>query len=159
MSQSAVSTAVAQPGEGASASRLLLRHHARGLTLTAAGEEFHRELRSYLVHTTEPGRGRPVRGPGARRRPRRRLLHDARPLRVAASARRLRGRPPRHPGLRRGGRARRAQARPALGTLRAWRSCTATTSTTTSTTCGWASPRPTCSSAGDTGSRAARRSR
>ena len=26
------------------------RHHARGLTLTSAGEEFYRELRSYLVH-------------------------------------------------------------------------------------------------------------
>ncbi|HWU33305.1 MAG TPA: LysR substrate-binding domain-containing protein, partial [Marmoricola sp.] len=33
--------------------QLLLRHHARGLTLTSAGEEFYRELRNYLVHTNE----------------------------------------------------------------------------------------------------------
>ncbi|HVK28471.1 MAG TPA: LysR family transcriptional regulator [Nocardioides sp.] len=52
VSQSAVSTAVAQL-EKELGVQLLLRHHARGLTLTAAGEEFHRELRSYLVHTSE----------------------------------------------------------------------------------------------------------
>lgn len=52
VSQSAISTAVAQL-EKELGVQLLLRHHARGLTLTAAGEEFHRELRNYLVHTHE----------------------------------------------------------------------------------------------------------
>jgi DNA-binding transcriptional LysR family regulator len=52
VSQSAVSTAVAQL-EKELGVQLLLRHHARGLTLTAAGEEFYQELRSYLVHTSE----------------------------------------------------------------------------------------------------------
>lgn len=52
VSQSAVSTAVAQL-EKELGVQLLLRRHARGLTLTAAGEEFHRELRNYLVHTAE----------------------------------------------------------------------------------------------------------
>jgi DNA-binding transcriptional LysR family regulator len=52
VSQSAISTAVAQL-EKELGVQLLLRHHARGLTLTAAGQEFYRELRSYLVHTTE----------------------------------------------------------------------------------------------------------
>ena len=50
VSQSAVSTAVAQL-EKELGVQLLLRHHARGLTLTAAGQQFHQELRSYLVHT------------------------------------------------------------------------------------------------------------
>lgn len=52
VSQSAISTAVAQL-ERELGVQLLLRHHARGLTLTAAGEEFYRELRSYLVHTSD----------------------------------------------------------------------------------------------------------
>jgi len=52
VSQSAVSTAVAQL-EKELGVQLLLRHHARGLTLTSAGEAFQRELRSYLVHTSE----------------------------------------------------------------------------------------------------------
>ena len=52
VSQSAISTAVAQL-EKELGVQLLLRHHARGLTLTAAGQEFHRELRSYLAHTSE----------------------------------------------------------------------------------------------------------
>ncbi len=52
VSQSAISTAVAQL-EKELGVQLLLRHHARGLTLTAAGEAFHRELRSYLVHTAD----------------------------------------------------------------------------------------------------------
>jgi DNA-binding transcriptional LysR family regulator len=52
VSQSAVSTAVAQL-EKELGVQLLLRHHARGLTLTAAGQEFHKELRSYLVHTSK----------------------------------------------------------------------------------------------------------
>lgn len=52
VSQSAVSTAVAQL-EKELGVQLLLRHHARGLTLTAAGEQFTRELRSYLAHTSE----------------------------------------------------------------------------------------------------------
>jgi DNA-binding transcriptional LysR family regulator len=52
VSQSAISTAVAQL-ERELGVQLLLRHHARGLTLTAAGQEFYQELRSYLVHTSE----------------------------------------------------------------------------------------------------------
>lgn len=52
VSQSAVSTAVAQL-EKELGVQLLLRHHARGLTLTAAGEVFLRELRSYLAHTDD----------------------------------------------------------------------------------------------------------
>lgn len=52
VSQSAISTAVAQL-EKELGVQLLLRHHARGLTLTSAGEEFSRELRNYLVHTNE----------------------------------------------------------------------------------------------------------
>lgn len=52
VSQSAISTAVAQL-EKELGVQLLLRHHARGLTLTSAGEEFYRELRNYLVHTNE----------------------------------------------------------------------------------------------------------
>jgi DNA-binding transcriptional LysR family regulator len=52
VSQSAISPAVAQL-EKELGVQLLLRHHARGLTLTAAGEEFTRELRSYLVHTND----------------------------------------------------------------------------------------------------------
>ncbi|MEV0829346.1 LysR family transcriptional regulator [Nonomuraea rubra] len=52
VSQSAVSTAVAQL-EKELGVQLLLRHHARGLSLTAAGAEFLRELRGYLAHTEE----------------------------------------------------------------------------------------------------------
>jgi DNA-binding transcriptional LysR family regulator len=52
VSQSAVSTAVAQL-ENELGVQLLLRHHARGLTLTAAGESFVKELRSFLVHAGE----------------------------------------------------------------------------------------------------------
>ena len=52
VSQSAVSTAVAQL-ERELGVQLLLRHHARGLTLTSAGEQFYRELRRYLEHTDE----------------------------------------------------------------------------------------------------------
>lgn len=52
ISQSAISTAVAQL-EKELGVQLLLRHHARGLTLTSAGQEFYRELTSYLVHTNE----------------------------------------------------------------------------------------------------------
>lgn len=52
VSQSAISTAVAQL-EKELGVQLLLRHHARGLSLTSAGEEFYRELRNYLVHTSE----------------------------------------------------------------------------------------------------------
>ncbi|MEP7088985.1 MAG: LysR family transcriptional regulator [Nocardioidaceae bacterium] len=52
VSQSAVSTAVAQL-EKELGVQLLLRHHARGLSLTAAGQQFQRELRSYLVHTDD----------------------------------------------------------------------------------------------------------
>jgi DNA-binding transcriptional LysR family regulator len=52
VSQSAVSTAVAQL-ENELGVQLLLRHHARGLTLTAAGQSFVKELRSFLVHAGE----------------------------------------------------------------------------------------------------------
>ena len=52
VSQSAISSAVAQLEKDLGV-QLLLRHHARGLTLTSAGEAFHRELRNYLVHTNE----------------------------------------------------------------------------------------------------------
>lgn len=52
VSQSAISTAVARL-EKELGVQLLLRHHARGLTLTSAGQEFFRELRNYLVHTNE----------------------------------------------------------------------------------------------------------
>lgn len=52
VSQSAVSTAVAQL-EKELGVQLLLRHHARGLSLTAAGQQFALELRSYLIHTSE----------------------------------------------------------------------------------------------------------
>lgn len=52
VSQSAISTAVAHLEKDLGV-QLLLRHHARGLTLTAAGEEFLRELRGYLAHTDE----------------------------------------------------------------------------------------------------------
>jgi DNA-binding transcriptional LysR family regulator len=52
VSQSAVSTAIAQL-EKALGVQLLLRHHARGLTLTAAGASFYQELRSFLVHAGE----------------------------------------------------------------------------------------------------------
>lgn len=52
VSQSAVSTAVAQL-ESDLGVQLLLRHHARGLTLTAAGRSFFTELRSFLVQAAE----------------------------------------------------------------------------------------------------------
>ena len=52
VSQSAVSTAIAQL-ERELGVQLLLRHHARGLTLTAAGTSFYQELRSFLVHAGE----------------------------------------------------------------------------------------------------------
>ncbi|MFT4082779.1 MAG: LysR family transcriptional regulator [Nocardioides sp.] len=52
VSQSAVSTAIAQLEKGLGV-QLLLRHHARGLALTAAGREFYAELRGYLAHTQE----------------------------------------------------------------------------------------------------------
>jgi DNA-binding transcriptional LysR family regulator len=52
VSQSAVSTAVAQLERELSV-QLLLRHHARGLTLTAAGRAFHQELRSFFAHGAE----------------------------------------------------------------------------------------------------------
>jgi DNA-binding transcriptional LysR family regulator len=50
VSQSAVSTAVAQL-EKELGVQLLIRHHARGLALTAAGETFHREVRGLLAHS------------------------------------------------------------------------------------------------------------
>ncbi|MDT9593187.1 LysR family transcriptional regulator [Nocardioides zeae] len=52
VSQSAVSTAVAQL-ERELGVQLLIRHHARGLTLTPAGRAFHAELRAFLAHSQE----------------------------------------------------------------------------------------------------------
>lgn len=52
VSQSAVSTAVAQL-EKELGVQLLLRHHARGLALTTAGREFYAELRAFLAHSQE----------------------------------------------------------------------------------------------------------
>jgi DNA-binding transcriptional LysR family regulator len=52
VSQSAVSTAVSTL-EKELGVQLLIRHHARGLALTAAGREFYQELRGFLVHTAE----------------------------------------------------------------------------------------------------------
>jgi DNA-binding transcriptional LysR family regulator len=52
VSQSAVSTAVAQL-EKELGVQLLLRHHARGLALTPAGRAFYSELRGFLAHCQE----------------------------------------------------------------------------------------------------------
>lgn len=52
VSQSAISTAIAQL-ESDLGVQLLLRHHARGLTLTAAGSDFFQELRGFLAHAEE----------------------------------------------------------------------------------------------------------
>jgi len=52
VSQSAVSTAVSAL-EKELGVQLLIRQHARGLALTAAGREFYQELRGFLVHTAE----------------------------------------------------------------------------------------------------------
>jgi DNA-binding transcriptional LysR family regulator len=52
VSQSAISMAVAQL-EKELGVQLLIRHHARGLTLTAAGQSFYRELRSFLAHSQD----------------------------------------------------------------------------------------------------------
>jgi DNA-binding transcriptional LysR family regulator len=63
VSQSAVSTAVAQLEKELKV-QLLLRHHARGLTLTAAGQAFHRELRSFLAHSVELAESARLAGQG-----------------------------------------------------------------------------------------------
>ncbi|WP_037577582.1 LysR family transcriptional regulator [Phaeacidiphilus oryzae] len=52
VSQSAVSTAVAQL-ERELGVQLLIRHHARGLSLTPAGERFLQEARGFLGHAAE----------------------------------------------------------------------------------------------------------
>lgn len=52
VSQSAVSTAVAQL-EKELGVQLLLRHHARGLTLTAVGEDFYRGVQAFLAHSIQ----------------------------------------------------------------------------------------------------------
>ncbi|WP_407674944.1 LysR family transcriptional regulator [Phaeacidiphilus oryzae] len=52
VSQSAVSTAVAQL-ERALGVQLLIRHHAKGLSLTAAGARFLQESRNLLAHADE----------------------------------------------------------------------------------------------------------
>lgn len=52
VSQSAVSTAVAQL-ERELGVQLMLRHHARGLTLTAAGQDFHQRVLDFITHGHE----------------------------------------------------------------------------------------------------------
>ncbi|OUZ12581.1 LysR family transcriptional regulator [Aeromicrobium sp. PE09-221] len=52
VSQSAISTAVAQL-EHELGVQLFVRHHARGLTLTTAGEDFLREVRPFLAHAAD----------------------------------------------------------------------------------------------------------
>jgi DNA-binding transcriptional LysR family regulator len=52
VSQSAISTAVAQL-EKELGVQLLLRHHARGLALTEAGRNFYQELLGFLEHSGE----------------------------------------------------------------------------------------------------------
>ncbi|MFT4127697.1 MAG: LysR family transcriptional regulator [Gordonia sp. (in: high G+C Gram-positive bacteria)] len=52
VSQSAVSTAIAQL-EKELGVQLLIRQHARGLELTPAGRNFRQELRSFLAHSVE----------------------------------------------------------------------------------------------------------
>lgn len=52
VSQSAVSTAIAQL-EKEMGVQFLLRHHARGLSLTTAGEEFHKRVLDFLAHGAE----------------------------------------------------------------------------------------------------------
>lgn len=52
VSQSAVSTAVRNL-ERELGVQLLIRHHARGLSLTPAGERSHRELRDFLSHAEQ----------------------------------------------------------------------------------------------------------
>ncbi|GAA1217048.1 LysR substrate-binding domain-containing protein [Prauserella alba] len=52
VSQSAVSTAIAQL-EKEMGVQFLLRHHARGLSLTTAGEEFYKRVLDFLAHGTE----------------------------------------------------------------------------------------------------------
>ncbi|MEV0049881.1 LysR substrate-binding domain-containing protein [Saccharopolyspora shandongensis] len=52
VSQSAVSTAIAQL-ERELGVQLLLRHHARGLSLTTAGQAFHQRVLDFLAHGAE----------------------------------------------------------------------------------------------------------
>ncbi|MDO9377389.1 MAG: LysR family transcriptional regulator [Nocardioidaceae bacterium] len=52
VSQSAVSTSIAQL-ERELGVQLFVRHHARGLSLTTAGEDFLRELRPFLAHASD----------------------------------------------------------------------------------------------------------
>lgn len=52
VSQSAVSTAVSQL-ERSLQVQLLIRHHAKGLSLTTAGERFLQELKNFLTHADE----------------------------------------------------------------------------------------------------------
>ncbi len=52
VSQSAISTAIAQL-EKALGVTLVLRHHAHGLALTEAGRAFHSELLAFLAHSQE----------------------------------------------------------------------------------------------------------
>lgn len=54
VSQSAVSTAIAQL-EHHLGVQLLVRHHARGLSLTRAGEQFLRDARGLLAHAADLG--------------------------------------------------------------------------------------------------------
>jgi len=52
ISQSAISTSISQLERDLGV-QLFVRHHARGLTLTPAGEDFLRELRPFLIHATD----------------------------------------------------------------------------------------------------------
>ncbi|MEU6645532.1 LysR substrate-binding domain-containing protein [Saccharomonospora sp. NPDC046836] len=52
VSQSAVSTAIAQLERDLGV-QLLLRHHARGLSLTTAGQAFHQRVLDFLAHGAE----------------------------------------------------------------------------------------------------------
>ena len=54
VSQSAISTAIAQLERDLGV-QLLIRHHARGLTLTPVGTDFLRELRGFMLHANELG--------------------------------------------------------------------------------------------------------
>ena len=52
VSQSAISTSIAQLEHDLGV-QLFVRHHARGLSLTPAGEDFLHELRQFLAHATD----------------------------------------------------------------------------------------------------------
>jgi DNA-binding transcriptional LysR family regulator len=85
VSQSAISTAVAQL-EKELGVQLLLRHHARGLALTEAGRNFYQELLGFLEHSGELAESARRAGGG---RPRGGLFHHAGAVPAARPARRV----------------------------------------------------------------------